>query len=313
MCRTHARRLHIVDHRRLAKGAFDGGEGRLDAGPRALALEAFDQPRLLATNVGRGAAVEENVQRKAGALNVLAEVAFGVAFVHCLLHSLPRERVLVTHVKVGRRRPRGKAAHHQALQDLMGILLHEDAIVERARLALVGIETEVDRPWMILGEKRPLQSRGEAGAAAAAQGARFHLVDHVSRLALEHLEPRSIAAGLFVHWQRVAVVLVDLGKQYRLESGHGEEWGGRSDWWLGSSVGRQRSAMSVVSACFPLIFQRIEKLVGVVMGHRLVQVVARKHARSVFARAQTLAKLQRQLAVVGCPTGLDAGLLAHVL
>ncbi len=43
----------------------------------------------------------------------------------------------------------------------MRILFHHDPVVKRARFALVRIEAEVDRPWMILGQERPFQTGRE--------------------------------------------------------------------------------------------------------------------------------------------------------
>src|SRR5262249_34398729 len=54
--------LDIVHHRRLAKRSLDRGKRRLGAGPGALALEAFDQPRLLAADIGPRAAVLEHIE-----------------------------------------------------------------------------------------------------------------------------------------------------------------------------------------------------------------------------------------------------------
>ena len=55
----------------------------------------------------------------------------------------------------------------------MRIVFHQDAIVERARLAFVGVDAHVNRAGMILGQERPLQPGRETGAAAAAQAAGF--------------------------------------------------------------------------------------------------------------------------------------------
>ena len=63
--RDAAERLDVVDDRRLAEGALDGRERRLDPGPAALAFEALDQAGLLAADVGPRAAVNPDVQVEA--------------------------------------------------------------------------------------------------------------------------------------------------------------------------------------------------------------------------------------------------------
>src|SRR5436305_909730 len=55
-------RLDVVDDGRLAEGALDGREGRLDPRPGPLALQRLDQPRLLAADVRPGAAVGVDVE-----------------------------------------------------------------------------------------------------------------------------------------------------------------------------------------------------------------------------------------------------------
>src|SRR5262249_32419740 len=57
--RDAGQRLDVVDDGRLAEGPLDGGERRLDPRPRPLALQALDQPPLLAPDVRPRAAVPE--------------------------------------------------------------------------------------------------------------------------------------------------------------------------------------------------------------------------------------------------------------
>ena len=56
-------RLDVIDHGGLAEQPFDGGKRRLDPRPGPLALDALDQARLLAADIGRGAAVDVHVER----------------------------------------------------------------------------------------------------------------------------------------------------------------------------------------------------------------------------------------------------------
>jgi hypothetical protein len=67
--------LDVVDERRRGVEAGDGREGGLQARLAALALEALQQPGLLAADVRPGAAVEGDVERLAGAERVRPEVA----------------------------------------------------------------------------------------------------------------------------------------------------------------------------------------------------------------------------------------------
>ena len=74
-------------------------------------------------------------------------------------------------------RLRGVAADDDPFEHLVRIFLHQDAVVERARLALVGIDAHVDRAGMVLRQEGPLQARGKPRAAAAAQIARLDHFD----------------------------------------------------------------------------------------------------------------------------------------
>ena len=78
--RHAAERFDVVDDRRLAERAFDGGKRRLDPRPGPLAFEAFDQARLFAADVRARPAVQVDVEIEARAENVLAQQTGGVAF-----------------------------------------------------------------------------------------------------------------------------------------------------------------------------------------------------------------------------------------
>ena len=77
--------------------------------------------------------------------------------------------------------PGGVAGEDDAFEHLMRVLLHQDAVVEGAGLALVGVDAHVDRAGMVLGQEGPLEAAGEAGAAAAAQAGRLDRVDDLGR------------------------------------------------------------------------------------------------------------------------------------
>ena len=89
------------------------------------------------------------------------------------------------------------AGDSDAFDQLVRQLLHDVAIFEGARLALIGIADQVVRPD-VLGDEAPLDAGGEAGAAAPAQArALDHVDDLVRRIVFERLAqaPRSRHAG----------------------------------------------------------------------------------------------------------------------
>ena len=113
------------------------------------------------------------------------------------------------------------ARDRDAFEQLVRILLHEDAIVERARLALVGIDAQINRPRMILRQKAPLHPGRETGPAAAAQAGILHQLRHVIRRHRERLAQRLVPAVGPVAGQRRAVGLIDASQKYGFKLGHG--------------------------------------------------------------------------------------------
>src|SRR5262249_34534791 len=110
-----------------------------------------------------------------------------------------------------------------ALEHLVRVVLHEDAVVEGARLALVGVDAEIDRAVVLLRRRQegPLDAAREAGAAAAAQAG---LLDGVDDLGARHLvdRPRQgpVAAVGAVAFQRLAVGPADAAQKDGFEFGH---------------------------------------------------------------------------------------------
>ena len=183
ICDDAGHGLDIVDDRRLVERAFDGRERRLDPRPGSLAFQAFDQPGLFAADVGRRAAMHVNIEREIGAADVLAQIAGLVAFVDGRLQTLIAQRVFVADVEIGRRGPGSVGAEDDAFDNLVRILLHQDAVVECARLALVGVDAHVDGAGMILRQEGPLQPGGKTGPAASAQVAGLDGLHELGRVA----------------------------------------------------------------------------------------------------------------------------------
>ena len=224
-------RLDVVDDRRLAEEAFDCREGGLDPGPGPLPLQAFNEPCLLAADVSRSSLVQVEVEREGAPLDGATEVAGGIGLVDRPLQPLPALRIFVAQIEVGSRGPRGIRRQDNSLNHLMGIVFHQDAVVECARLALVGIDAEVNRPGVVFGQERPLEASGKPGAAPAAEARRFDHLHDVDRLLFPEdlLEGRVATAGA-VAGQGVAVGNADGFQQNGSEWWHGMSAGGAENW-----------------------------------------------------------------------------------
>ena len=199
-------RLDVVDDRRLAVQA-DGGreERRLQARHATVALEALDERRLLADDVRAGAPRHDDVDGEVGAEDVPADVAGGVGLVERGRHPLLGVGHLAADVQEALRQADRVAGDEAALDQLVGIELHEEAVLVRTRLALVAVDDEVARPHP-LGRQPPLDAGGEAGAATAEDGGRADLLVDRLRRPAERGPQTLVAVGGEVAGERVRVV-----------------------------------------------------------------------------------------------------------
>src|SRR5207247_11332102 len=76
-------RLDVVEQRRPAPGALDGGEGRTGSRLGALAFERLEQRGLLAADIGAVAAVQTDVERVVLAHRFRTDVAFAARLFAC--------------------------------------------------------------------------------------------------------------------------------------------------------------------------------------------------------------------------------------
>ena len=98
----------------------------------------------------------------------------------------------------------------------MGVFFHQDAVVVRAGLRLVGVDAQVDRARVVLREEGPLQPGGETRAAPAAQARVLHAIDDFFRLQFgQRPLKRGIPAVDAIPFQPGAVGLVDSAEQNR--------------------------------------------------------------------------------------------------
>ncbi len=176
---VHDSRAHIeTEHCRKIRG--------FDAWIRPLAFQRLDQPGFLATNVSAGSPVNVNLQVVTGAQDVLAEKPVGPRFRQRLVQQLGAVRHLAPDVDVGKFDVVGPTRDHHPLDQLVGIFVDDLAVLEGARLGLVGVADQVNRLATATVHKAPLQPGAEARSAPAAQPGFQHFVadDFLGRLAL---------------------------------------------------------------------------------------------------------------------------------
>ena len=158
-------RLDVVHDRRLAVQPDLDRERRLVARLAAIALDRLEERRLLAAHIRAGADAQ---------LDLDADVRA----VDRVLQPLVRERVLRADVDeraLAAGRVRGD---RDRLDQPERILLHEDAVLERAGLGLVGVADEVVRRCRLTRDRLPLHPGRERSAAAAEQRGGLDELDH---------------------------------------------------------------------------------------------------------------------------------------
>ena len=134
------------------------------------------------------------LERLATAKDVLAEEAALARLLDGDVHARDGEGVLVADVDVALDGVRGEGGDEHALDDEVGVALHEDAVDPGAGVALVGVADEVAGVGAGIAEEVPLAASGEAGAAAPAEAAFEHEFDDGLRLHVERLHETFVSA-----------------------------------------------------------------------------------------------------------------------
>ena len=176
--------LDVVDHRRLAEQAGLGGEGRLVARLAAAPFQRVHQRRLLAADVGAGAAPQLDVETDAVAEDVVAEEAALAAALEGVVDPRQRQGIFAAEVEIPLLAAGGEAGDGHRLDQREGIVLHQHAVLEGAGLGLVGVADQVARQRRRAGAL-PFHAGRKGGAAAADQLGVGDLLDHRRRAHLD--------------------------------------------------------------------------------------------------------------------------------
>ena len=208
-------RLDVVHDRRAVEQADGRRERRLIPRLAGLALERLDERHLLAADVRARAGVNVNLAVEAAAEDVLADEALRAGLFDGALDVLDALEQLTANVDVADLGLDRVAGDQAALDERVRVALHDEAVLERARLALVCVDAQVDGLVGVLGQEAPLDARGEARAAAAAQVGRFDLfLDLFGGQALtQRLAERAVAAVALVAGQRVQLGVFEVRGQ----------------------------------------------------------------------------------------------------
>ena len=187
--------LQVIDDRRAAIETDDRRERRLEAWIAALALQRLQQRALLAADVGSRAGMHGDLQIVAAAEDILSKQSRRVGFLHGALDLLISLGQFATDVDESVAHARGVGGKYRPLDDLVRADLHNHAVLEGARLTLVGVDAQIAWPCALFGQEAPLDAGGEARAAAPAQSRRLDLLGQLLRLEVaQRLRQRLVAA-----------------------------------------------------------------------------------------------------------------------
>ena len=154
--------------------------------------------------------MDVDVAVEARAENVLAEKSARVGLVDRALEHVLHVEELAADVDVGDLRADRVAGDRAPFDQQVRIALHQQVILEGARLALVGVAGDVLGFGDFLSTNCHFMPGRKPGAAAAAQAGRLDDLDHlIGRLRQRLLQP-VVALVLQVEIEREAVRLADV-------------------------------------------------------------------------------------------------------
>ena len=142
---TFSRVSTLLTTRRLAEQSRVDRERRLVPRLAAVPLDRVEERRLLAADVGAGAAAKLDVEADAVAHHVVAEEAVHAGLVDGVAKPSVGQRVLAAQVEVAPLAAGREAGDRHRLDQRERVALHHDAVLERARLGLVGVADQVMR------------------------------------------------------------------------------------------------------------------------------------------------------------------------
>ena len=180
--RRRTQRLDVVHDRRLLLVAVRDRIGRAIARHATLALERLDQGGFLAADVRARADVDADVEVEAGlAADAGAEQVRLAPSLERRLELLEQVAVLAAQVQEPAARADRIGGDRHAVEQQVRVAGEQHAVLERAGLTLVGVADDVALESRRVPAGLPLDARGEAGAAAAAQVRTLHLLERRDR------------------------------------------------------------------------------------------------------------------------------------
>ena len=140
--------------------------------------------------------MDVNVQIKAAAQDVVAQVAGGLGLANRLFEPRRRAGVLAPDVNVGFVRADAIRRNRDPFQQVMRVAVNQDAVFEGARLRLVGVAHDVGHAVRRFAARRKahLEANRKARAAPPLRARCDDFIDHLLRRHRERLAQRLVRA-----------------------------------------------------------------------------------------------------------------------
>ena len=195
--------LHVVQDRGPGPQALLHRPGGLHAGHAPVALDGGGEGGALAAHEGPGAPVHMQVEGEVGAHDVVPQEPHLLRLGDGGFQPGDGQGVLGTDVDVALIAAGGHAGDEHALDDGVGVALHDGPVHERAGVALVAVAHHIFLAGGLFPHALPLAAGGEAAAAPAPQAG---VGDLLADLLAGHLKQGLLKGGVAVPGD----VLVDI-------------------------------------------------------------------------------------------------------
>ncbi len=187
-------RLDVVLGSGFAEQTLLHGEGRFRPRLSSVPLYGVEEGGLLAADVRARAAPDLDVEVVSLAEDVVAEQPARAGLPDGVLHAFQRSWVLAAQIQVALVRADRVARDRHRLHEGVRVALHDHAVLEGARLGLVGVAHEVVRPVGLRRRGLPFAAGGEGGAASPDQARVGDLADDRGGADREGLPQGRVAA-----------------------------------------------------------------------------------------------------------------------
>src|SRR5579871_2580546 len=132
----------VIDDGRLTKQSHLRREWRFAAGLTSQTFNRVEQRRLLATDVGPGAAANLNVKINTAPKNILAQKPALAGGLDGVLQPLTGQRIFTAKINEAVLATDGAASDGHGFNERVRIAFHHDAVLKRVGFGFVGVADE---------------------------------------------------------------------------------------------------------------------------------------------------------------------------